>query len=63
MIKSKIKIYQYGVVREGFLEDTDFVDWIISPATQEKIGTFGKDKWGQALFFPNSRLYTAAQPK
>ena len=29
MIKSKIKIYQYGVVREGFLEDTDFVDWII----------------------------------
>ena len=39
-----------------------FVDWIISVPEQEKIDTFGKDKWGQPLFFPSSAPYKAAHP-
>lgn len=31
-----------------------FVDWIISPATQELIGSYGKEKFGQSLFTPNA---------
>jgi len=38
-----------------------FVDWIISVPLQEKIGTFGVDKWGAPLFFPDSALYRAAK--
>lgn len=37
-----------------------FVDWLVSVPVQEKIGTFGVDKWGAPLFFPNSTLYKAA---
>jgi tungstate transport system substrate-binding protein len=39
----------------------NFVDWLISVPVQEKIGTFGADKWGQPLFFPDSALYNEAQ--
>ncbi|MBM4431942.1 MAG: tungsten ABC transporter substrate-binding protein, partial [Chloroflexi bacterium] len=38
-----------------------FMDWIISVPVQEKIGTFGLDKWGALLFFPDSAPYHAAQ--
>jgi tungstate transport system substrate-binding protein len=38
-----------------------FVDWIISVAEQEKIGTYGVDKFGQSLFFPSSALYLASK--
>jgi tungstate transport system substrate-binding protein len=31
-----------------------FVDFIIAPATQEVIRTFGVDKYGQPLFFPDA---------
>ena len=31
-----------------------FVEWIVSPATQEKIGSFGLDRFGQPLFYPNA---------
>ncbi|EHQ88652.1 substrate-binding domain-containing protein [Desulfosporosinus youngiae] len=31
-----------------------FVDFMTSPDTQTLIGTFGKDKYGQALFFPDA---------
>ena len=30
-----------------------FIDWLISPAVQEKIGQFGVDKFGQPLFVPD----------
>jgi tungstate transport system substrate-binding protein len=33
---------------------SSFVQWILSPATQEMIGAFGKDKFGQALFYANA---------
>lgn len=32
-----------------------FVDWMLSAETQKLIGEFGKDKYGQALFFPNAK--------
>ncbi|MBE0451374.1 MAG: substrate-binding domain-containing protein [Clostridia bacterium] len=32
-----------------------FIDWILSTETQEKIGEFGKDLYGQPLFFPNAK--------
>lgn len=32
-----------------------FAQWITSPPTQALIGTFGVDKYGQALFRPNAR--------
>lgn len=31
-----------------------FVDFMIDPGTQKLIGDFGKDKYGQALFFPDA---------
>ena len=31
-----------------------FQDWILSPETQELIGTYGKDKYGISLFTPNA---------
>ncbi len=38
----------------------DFIDWLISVEEQEKVGTFGKDTWGQPLFFPDSQPYRDA---
>lgn len=31
-----------------------FADFMVAPATQTVIGDFGKDKYGQALFFPDA---------
>jgi len=31
-----------------------FVDFMVSPDTQKVIGEFGKDKYGQSLFFPDA---------
>jgi len=31
-----------------------FVDWIINPATQQLISTFGVEQYGQPLFFPDA---------
>jgi len=39
-----------------------FIDWIISVPTQEKIGQFGVDKFGQSLFVPDSAPWRAAHP-
>ena len=32
----------------------NFVKWILSPETQAAIGTYGKEKFGQALFYANA---------
>jgi len=32
-----------------------FIDWILSPATQELVSTFGVAEFGEALFFPNAQ--------
>lgn len=38
-----------------------FVEWILSAETQQKIGSYGADKFGQPLFYPNPTS-TEAQP-
>jgi len=38
-----------------------FIDWLISVPTQEKIGTYGADKFGSALFTPDSQPWCDAQ--
>lgn len=40
-----------------------FIDWIISVPTQEKIAEFGKAEFGNSLFFPDSQAWKDAQPK
>jgi len=39
-----------------------FVKWITSVDEQQKIGDFGKDKFGQSLFYPSSAEWKAAHP-
>ena len=36
---------------------TEFIDWILSVPTQEKIGQFGVDEFGAPLFTPDSSLW------
>jgi tungstate transport system substrate-binding protein len=31
-----------------------FIDWLVSPETQRAIGDFGRQKFGQPLFYPNA---------
>jgi tungstate transport system substrate-binding protein len=31
-----------------------FVDFMVDPETQKVIGNFGKDKFGEPLFFPDA---------
>ena len=38
----------------GHKEAIQFVDWLQSRETQIIIRDFGKDKYGEPLFFPNS---------
>ena len=38
-----------------------FVDWLVSAPVQERIGRFGKDKFGQPLFFPDSEEIKASK--
>ena len=53
---------QYGVLpiaqdqahQDKFAAAMAFVDWITSPETQALIAEFGKDTYGQQLFFPNA---------
>jgi tungstate transport system substrate-binding protein len=41
---------------------TKFVEWITSVEEQQKISDFGKDKFGQPLFYPSSAAWKAAHP-
>ena len=41
---------------------TKFVEWITSVEEQQKILDFGKDKFGQPLFYPSSAAWKAAHP-
>ena len=40
-----------------------FADWVVSDEAQMIIRDFGKDKYGQPLFFPNSAQWNAKHPK
>ncbi len=39
-----------------------FIEWIASPETQERIASFGLEKFGQPLFYPDSFEWRAANP-
>ena len=39
-----------------------FIEWLNSVETQQKIGDYGKDKFGQSLFYPASEEWKAAHP-
>jgi len=41
---------------------TQFAEWLTSIEVQQMIADYGKDKFGQALFYPNSDLWKAAHP-
>ena len=53
---------QYGVLpiaqdeahQNKFAAAMAFVDWITSPETQQLIAEFGKEQYGQQLFYPNA---------
>lgn len=38
-----------------------FIEWLTSVDTQEKIGQFGQEKFGQPLFYPHSEEWRAAK--
>lgn len=67
--KDKVLLNPYGVLAVNpdkypavnFELATKFVNWLVSPATQETIGDYGVDKFGQPLFYPDSAAYKAAQ--
>ncbi len=40
-----------------------FADWVVGDEAQTIIRDFGKDKYGQPLFFPNSDQWNAKHPK
>jgi tungstate transport system substrate-binding protein len=61
--KDKTLLNPYGVMAVNpdkhagvnFTMATNFVNWIISPDTQKLIATYGVDKYGQPLFYPNAQ--------
>ena len=38
-----------------------FVEWLLSRPTQERIGAFGLERFGQPLFYPNSNEFKASR--
>lgn len=60
--KDKTLLNPYGVMAVNpdkhpgvqFDMAMNFVHWILSPDTQQMIGAYGKDKFGQSLFYPNA---------
>lgn len=34
---------------------TQFAEWLISPTTQQMIGAYGQEQFGQSLFYPNGQ--------
>jgi tungstate transport system substrate-binding protein len=60
----------YGVIpvnpegHEGIQAELaqEFVEWLTSVETQEKIAAYGADRFGQPLFYADSEAYRAAHP-
>mgnify|MGYP004703523919 CR=1 FL=1 len=61
--KSSDLLNQYGIIvvnpdknpKVHAAEAQNFVDWMLSKETQEKIGLFGVETYGQPLFVPNAK--------
>jgi tungstate transport system substrate-binding protein len=66
--KDKVLLNAYGVLavspdkypQTNFDLAMKFVAWLCSPATQRRIGSYGLDRFGQPLFYPDSREYRAS---
>ena len=65
------KLYNaYGVIpvnpelHEGIQAELaqQFVEWLTSVETQKQIGSYGVDRFGQPLFYPDSAAYRRAHP-
>jgi tungstate transport system substrate-binding protein len=39
-----------------------FVTWLTTLETQQRIAEFGRDRFGEPLFFPDSEAWRAAAP-
>ncbi len=52
---------RFGSVHKD--EALKFADWVVGDEAQMIIRDFGKDKYGAALFFPNSDQWNAKNPK
>jgi tungstate transport system substrate-binding protein len=67
--KDKLLINAYGVLavnpdkypQTNYELAMKFVDWLCSPATQRRIGSFGVERFGQPLFYPDSKAYKASK--
>ena len=46
----------------NFALATQFADWLTSVATQQLIADYGRDQFGQPLFYPNSASWHRAHP-
>jgi tungstate transport system substrate-binding protein len=46
----------------NFALATQFAEWITSLEVQQQISEFGRDEFGQALFYPSSTAWVAAHP-
>ena len=68
--KDKSLLNPYGVIpvnpakhpAVNFDLATKFATWITSVDEQQIIGDYGKDKFGQSLFYPSSAAWKAAHP-
>jgi tungstate transport system substrate-binding protein len=68
--KDKTLLNPYGVIavdpakHPGVKYDLamQFIKWLNSVETQQKINDYGKDKFGQSLFYPASAEWKAAHP-
>lgn len=68
--KDKSLLNPYGVIPVNpekyagvnFGLATQFAEWITSAEVQQMIADYGKDKFDQALFYPDSDLWKAAHP-
>jgi len=66
----KTLVNHYGVIQVNSVKHSgvnsalaaQFVTWLTSVETQQLIADFGKDKYGQALFYPESAAWRAAHP-
>jgi tungstate transport system substrate-binding protein len=68
--KDKTLLNPYGVIpvnparhpKVNFDLATKFANWVTSVETQQVISDFGRDKFGQPLFYPSSAAWKAAHP-
>jgi tungstate transport system substrate-binding protein len=67
--KDKLLINAYGVLavnpdkypQTNYELAMKFIDWLCSPVTQRRIGSYGAERFGQPLFYPDSKAYKASK--